>query len=211
MVQLNRAVLLQDVWGVEAGGGGGGVCGGECVIMLAPPLTDVSLCFTHNTSRRLGSKFSQSPPRPRSFWKDLMMNNKATGLHIYHPLQLLQTSQPRIKLWRHRGWKLKQTAVKAAGFRSWTRVRSLSFLQTSRAGGWGGDRQTDSRSQTPPESGRDADAALLFWEADSTENSVHRGGNGGGGGGSGTSRTEWLQLRQGCGTSLKKLRNKKQH
>ena len=97
-------------------------------------------------------------------WKDLMRNNKATGLHIYHRLQLLSTSQHRIKSWRHQGWKLKQTAVKAAGFRSWTRVRSLSFLQTSWAGGWGGDRQTDSRSQTPLESGRDADAALLFWE-----------------------------------------------
>lgn len=72
MVQLNRAVLLQDVWGVEAGGGGGGVCGGECVIMLAPPLTDVSLCFTHNTSRRLGSKFShprRAPaPSERTWW-----------------------------------------------------------------------------------------------------------------------------------------------
>lgn len=48
---------------------------------------------------------------PPSIWKDLMMNNKATGLHIYHFLHELSALLPRIQF----GWDLKQTAVKAAG------------------------------------------------------------------------------------------------
>lgn len=87
---------------------------GECVIgviTLAPPITDVSLCFTHNTSRRPSSKSWHPPSRLLSIWKDLMMNNKATGLHIYYFLHKLSALLPRIQF----GWDLKQTAVKAAG------------------------------------------------------------------------------------------------
>lgn len=39
-------------------------------------------------------------------------------------------------------------------------------------------RQTDSRSPTPLESGREADAALLFWEVDSSVKGVNGGGGG---------------------------------
>lgn len=34
------------------------------VIALAPPITDVSLCFMGNTSRRLSSKFWHPPEPP---------------------------------------------------------------------------------------------------------------------------------------------------
>lgn len=48
------------------------------------------------------------PPSCRlSIWKDLMMNNKATGLYIHHFLHQLSPLQPRIQFW----WVLKRTTA----------------------------------------------------------------------------------------------------
>lgn len=39
------------------------------VITQAPPITDVSLCFTYNTSRRVSSKFWHPPKLPPLYLK----------------------------------------------------------------------------------------------------------------------------------------------
>lgn len=119
---------------------------------------------------------------------------KPRGCHIDHFLHKLSALRPRIKFWGRSELKAKAEGSESCRIRSWTRVRSLSFLQidSSRPPGLGvRSRQTDSRSQPPLESGRDADAPLLFWEVDSSEEFIHKGRNGGGGG-SGTGRPAWL-------------------
>ena len=72
--------------------------------------------------------------------------------------------------------------MKAAGSGRELRSDLCRAFRPTRQTSGGGSRQTDSRSRPPLESGRDADAPLLFWEWEF----IHKGQNGGGGG-SGTS------------------------
>lgn len=153
------------------------------VITLAPPITDVSLCFTDNTSRRLCSKFWHPRPTPapsERIWWWILVNNKATGLPIYHFLHESSALQPRFKLRCVQGWKPEQKGVKAAGSgRELGSDPRHSFRPTlSRPLGLRGFwEQTEglSLSAPPLHLGWDADAPLLFWEVDSSKEFIHKG------------------------------------
>lgn len=118
------------------------------------------------------------PPSP-PYWKGLMMNNKATGLRIYHLFHELSALQPtelsfaRIgaECWSRRQWKLQDRVVNSGQISvipsDWL-SRPPGAVEEE-AGVGSQSRQTDSRSQTPLESDRDTDATLLFWEVDSSE------------------------------------------